>query len=210
MMSYFHISSYFQFQKNLFALFLIDCRLFFSVASISVLSLNVMSLHAFASSLTILGCSPAYRKTIVNMARKIVKKLAFCQLRDNVRIAPFSRWLCTWGRPTAATAPEQQQPRGLEQQQQQQIRFRWNLWCWRRWYLVLLLCTVDATTDKSYSILFYRCSCSMATLARAENIRFTVVQEIFVRASGSRKMAWIHTYRSNWFVTLYLTAYAVE
>ncbi|GMR35600.1 hypothetical protein PMAYCL1PPCAC_05796, partial [Pristionchus mayeri] len=39
-------------------------------SKMSVLSINGMSLHAFAHSLTIISCSPSYQKTIFNLMRR--------------------------------------------------------------------------------------------------------------------------------------------
>ncbi|GMS98127.1 hypothetical protein PENTCL1PPCAC_20302, partial [Pristionchus entomophagus] len=42
-----------------------------AASTISILSMNVMGVHSFAHSMTVLGCSPAYRKAIRSFFRKI-------------------------------------------------------------------------------------------------------------------------------------------
>ncbi|KAF8361383.1 hypothetical protein PRIPAC_88306, partial [Pristionchus pacificus] len=46
-----------------------------TASAISILSINLMTQHTFAHSLTILACSPSYRKTIRNIAGNIVLRV---------------------------------------------------------------------------------------------------------------------------------------
>ncbi|GMR52090.1 hypothetical protein PMAYCL1PPCAC_22285, partial [Pristionchus mayeri] len=45
-----------------------DCKR--KASTVSILCVNVLSLHALAHSLTVLACSPAYRKIALNIIRK--------------------------------------------------------------------------------------------------------------------------------------------